>query len=198
MLGALFSTLFGMASVWGSEVGLSVQNISIFIASIYVGGLVLQYPVGWLSDRMDRRKLILWLSGAGAVLMAVSAALVLPFTLILGVALLLGGIINPLYSLLIATTNDHLTKEQMPAASSGLIFLNGFGAIFGPLVAGWMMQHIGDRGYFVLLSMLFAALAGYAAWRLSRRRSPRAQGSYTGLSPTASSLAVEAVLETKE
>jgi MFS family permease len=198
LTGGVYAAMFGMASVWGAMRGLTIGQIAAFGAALYVGGLVLQYPVGWLSDRMDRRKLILWLSGAGAVLMAVSAALVLPFTLILGVALLLGGIINPLYSLLIATTNDHLTKEQMPAASSGLIFLNGFGAIFGPLVAGWMMQHIGDRGYFVLLSMLFAALAGYAAWRLSRRRSPRAQGSYTGLSPTASSLAVEAVLETKE
>ena len=54
LIGGVFSAQFGMASVWGSEVGLSVRNISIFIGSVYVGGLVLQYPIGWMSDRLDR------------------------------------------------------------------------------------------------------------------------------------------------
>ena len=67
---------------------------------------------------------------------------------------MLGGIINPLYSLLIAHTNDYLSKEQMPAASAGLIFLNGFGAIFGPLVTGWLMGEVGARGYFLFIGAL--------------------------------------------
>ena len=75
--------------------------------------------------------------------MAVAALIPLPFLLEVVVAMLLGGIINPLYSLLIALTNDHLQKEDMPGASAGLIFLNGFGAIFGPLVAGWL-KLLGD------------------------------------------------------
>jgi len=107
----------------------------------------------------------------------------------------LGGIINPLYSLLIAHTNDYLSKEQMPAASAGLIFLNGFGAIFGPLVTGWLMGEVGARGYFLFIGALFALLAGYAAWRMTRRRAPKSTGSFTGLSPNASSLAVGAVMD---
>ena len=55
LMGGVFAAQFGMASVWGSEVGLSVRNLSIFVGSIYVGGLVLQYPIGWASDRFDRR-----------------------------------------------------------------------------------------------------------------------------------------------
>ena len=82
----------------------------------------------------------------------------------------------------------------MPGASAGLIFLNGFGAIFGPLVAGWLMGVIGPKGYFLIIGALFAGLAAYAAYRMTRRASPLHLGGYTGLSPTASSLAVGAVL----
>ncbi len=76
LLGGMFSAQFGMASVWGAQVGLSVRDISIFVAFIYVGGLVLQYPIGWLSDRMDRRKLVLWLSHCGGVVLSMPGAVV--------------------------------------------------------------------------------------------------------------------------
>lgn len=198
LTGGVYAAMFGMASVWGAMRALTIGQIAAYGASLYVGGLVLQYPVGWLSDRMDRRKLILWLSLAGAVVMMLAAAVKLPFVAVLVVGLLLGGTINPLYSLLIAATNDFLSREQMPAASSGMLFLNGFGAIFGPLVAGWLMGRIGPAGYFLFIGLLFAALAGYAAWRLTQRRTPRAQASFTGLSPNASSLAVGAVLEMEQ
>jgi MFS family permease len=194
LTGGVFSAMFGMASVYGAMSAMTVGQIAIFVAAMYVGGLVLQYPIGWLSDRMDRRALILWMSAAGAGVMLVAALVPLPFLFEVVVAVLLGGIINPLYSLLIALTNDHLKKEEMPGASAGLIFLNGFGAIFGPLVAGWLMGVIGPKGYFLIIGAFFAVLAVYAAYRISRRASPVHTGSYAGLSPTASSVAVEAVL----
>jgi MFS family permease len=195
LTGGIYAGMFGMAAVWGAMRALTFGQIAAYGAALYLGGLLLQYPIGWASDRMDRRALIMWLSVAGAVLMAVAAFVKLPFTLILPVALLLGGIINPLYSLLIALTNDYLNKEDMPGASAGLIFLNGFGAIFGPLASGWFMAQIGPGGYFLFLGLLFMVLAGYAAWRISRRSGPAAQAGFTGLSPNASSLAVGAVME---
>lgn len=194
LTGGVFSAMFGMASVYGAMSAMTIAQIAIFVAAMYVGGLVLQYPIGWLSDRMDRRALILWMSAAGAGVMLVAALIPLPFLFEVVVAMLLGGIINPLYSLLIALTNDHLKKEDMPGASAGLIFLNGFGAIFGPLVAGWLMGVIGPKGYFLIIGAFFAVLAVYAAYRITRRASPVHSGSYAGLSPTASSVAVEAVL----
>ncbi len=197
LTGGVFAAMFGMASVYGAMMGMSVGQIAAFVAAMYVGGLVLQYPIGWASDRLDRRVMILWMSLAGAGVMALAGLLVLPFTLELLVAAALGGIINPLYSLLISHTNDYLTKEEMPAASAGLIFLNGFGAIFGPLLAGWVMGALGPKGYFLVIGGFFAALGGYAAWRMTRRAAPTA-GVYAGLSPTASSLAVGVVLEQAE
>jgi MFS family permease len=134
------------------------------------------------------------LSLFGAAVMAVAAFVPMPFTLILVVALALGGMINPLYSLLIALTNDYLEKEEMPGASAGMIFLNGFGAIFGPLATGYLMGLIGKSGYFLFLGVLFLALGSYAAWRISRRPSLAGHSTYTGLSPNASSLAVGAIM----
>jgi len=184
-----------MASVWGAKSALTIGQIAGFGAALYTGGLLFQYPVGYLSDRIDRRALILWMSVGGAVVMAVAAAVSLPFSLILVVALLLGGTINPLYSLLIAHTNDFLSKEEMPSASARLIFLNGFGAIFGPIATGGLMEVVGKSGYFLFLAVLFALLAGYSGWRMTKREAPTDPGRYSGLTPTASSLAVGAVLE---
>ena len=198
LTGGVFAAMFGMASVWGAKAGLSVREISLFIGAMYVGGLILQYPIGWLSDRSDRRRLILGLSVAAALAMAVATVVDLPFVALLGIAMALGGITNPLYSLLIAYTNDFLQKEDMAAASSGLLFLNGLGAIFGPLATGWLMDKIGPHGFFLFIAANFIGLAGYAAWRMTRRNAPESTGGYANLTPQASALAVGAVMEQAE
>jgi MFS family permease len=195
LTGGVFSAMFGMASVWGAQEGLSVRDISLFVGALYVGGLVLQYPIGWLSDRMDRRTLIMALSGIAAFVMLVAGLAPLPFAALIIVALLLGGITNPVYALLIAHTNDFLSREQMAAASAGLIFLNGFGAIFGPTATGWMMETVGPRGFFLFIGILYIALTGYALYRMTRRTAPLVTGAFRGVTPTASPLAVGAVLD---
>jgi MFS family permease len=197
LTGGVFSAMFGMSAVWGGLAGLSVQQIAVFVAVMYLGGLVLQYPLGLASDRMDRRRLILWLSAAGAAAMAIPAVADLPVAGLLAAAFLLGGITNPLYALLIAYTNDFLPKEQMAAASAGLLFLNGFGAIFGPLATGWIMDAAGPSGFFLFIALMFAGLAAYAAWRMTRRRAPAKSGGAVTLAPTASAVAVGRLVEDK-
>lgn len=193
LTGGVFAAMFGMSSVWGTLVGLSVPQISLFVAMMYVGGLALQYPIGRMSDRMDRRQLILGLSVLGAIVLGVAAAIDLPFGGLLVVACVLGGVVNPLYALLIAYTNDFLAKDEMAAASAGLLFLNGFGAIFGPLVTGWLMETSGPGGFFAVIAALFAMLAAYAGWRMTQRAAPARSGSAMTVAPTASPLAVGAL-----
>lgn len=197
LTGGVFSAMFGMASVWGAQEGLTLGQISIFVGALYVGGLVLQYPIGWASDRMDRRKLIMGLSVVAALVMALAAFAPLPFPAYVGVAVILGGITNPVYALLIAHTNDFLSREQMAGASAGLIFLNGFGAIFGPTSTGWVMEQIGPSGFFLFIGILYAALAGYAIYRMTRRAAPSVSGAFRGVTPGTSPLAVDAVLDVK-
>jgi len=197
LTGGVYSAMLGMPSVWGMQAGLSVAEISIFVGAIMLGGLVFQYPMGWLSDRMDRRTLVMVLSAIGAGAMFLVFAFAPGFVVLATVALLLGGIVNPVYSLLIAHTNDFLPNEDMAGASSGLIFLNGLGAIAGPLVTGLMMETIGPNGFFLFIGLLLAWLALYALWRTTRRAAKTAAetGSAPVLVPSASVLAVEAVLE---
>lgn len=196
LMGGVFSAIFGMASVFGTEAGLSVPQISIFIAAIYLGGLIFQFPIGWLSDRMDRRRLIFALAVVAAVGMLVPVLVPVPFTLLLLVAMLAGGISNPLYSLLVAYTNDFLDNSDMAAASAGLLFINGVGAIGGPILTGWIMNAMGPYGFFLYIMVLMTALALYAAWRMTRRPAPAADttGAFAPLSPTATPLAIEVAL----
>ena len=170
IMGALFSAQFGMSAVYGASVGLSVAEISVFVSSIFVGALVLQFPVGWLSDRMDRRRLILILAlfGAGG---AVIGAAFGGFQAMLVAGFIVGGVSNPLYSMLIAYTNDYLEPDDMAAASGGLIFANGLGAIAGPLVTGWVMTRFGPEGFWVYLLALMIILALYTAYRMTQRPS---------------------------
>ena len=195
LTGGIFSAMFGMASVWGAQVGLTLGQISVFVGALYVGGLVLQYPIGWASDRFDRRKLIMGLSVAAALVMTVAAFAPLPFAGLIVVAVLLGGITNPVYALLIAHTNDFMSREHMAGASAGLIFLNGFGAIFGPTSTGWMMEKIGPSGFFLFIGVLYILLAAYAVYRMTRRSAPSVSGVFRGVTLGASPLAVDAVLE---
>lgn len=193
--GGIFSALFGMASVWGTEAGLSVRDISIFIASIYVGGLLMQYPIGRASDRMDRRIMVTALALLGFLIAFVVFVFKVPFVCFLAVGFLLGGITNPLYSLLIAHTNDFLETDQMASASSGMIFINGTGAIFGPLITGWMIGAFGPNGFFAFIGLLMGALATYAFWRMTRRAAPVDAGAFPTFTPQATAMAVGLVIE---
>ncbi|WP_411837117.1 MFS transporter [Paracoccus sp. ME4] len=197
LIGGVFSVLSGMSSVWGAQIGLSVAQISLFVAAIYAGGLVLQYPIGWISDRYDRRKLVLGMSAIGGLcgLVVVAAQ---PGTLGLVVAgAIMGGVANPVYALLLAYTNDYLDQSDMASASAGLLFIYGIGSMGGPLITGWMMGVIGPDGYWIYMGVLLALLTGYAGWRTTQRRAltPDEQGSFAVITPNATPLAVDAVLE---
>ncbi|PVH30099.1 MFS transporter [Pararhodobacter oceanensis] len=199
LLGGIFSAQFGMAAIWATQAGLNVRDLSIFIASIYVGGLVLQFPIGWLSDRMDRRGLIVSVSLAGALVLMVPIVTDPPFAVLLMVGAMMGGLSNPLYSLLLAYVNDYLDHSDMAAASAGLMFINGLGAISGPIITGWMMGYIGPSGFFLFMALLFGALFIYGMWRMMRNPgTPDNTGSYTTVMPTTSIYTVEAALEYNE
>lgn len=193
LLGGIFSALFGMAVVFGTQVSLSVSQISIFVAMIYTGGLVCQYPIGYFSDRMDRRVLILGLSAFGAVSCFVVFPFVTSFGALLLVGFITGGVSNPLYSLAIAYVNDYLEHDDMAAASAGLLFINGVGAIGGPLAVGLIMDAMGPGGFFIFIGLLMAIMAFYSAYRMTRRPSATMSGGYVSVPSTASSATLAAV-----
>lgn len=171
ILGGVFSAQFGMASVYGAQAGLSIAQISTFVATFFVGAVILQYPIGWISDRMDRRVLIIFVSAIGAIGSVIGMLFGADFNMLLVSAFLVGGMSNPLYSLLIAHTNDFLKHEDMAAASGGLLFINGLGAVFGPIVVGALMEKVGPSGFYMFTAVLFVVLVVYATYRSTRRPS---------------------------
>ncbi|MEM6478250.1 MAG: MFS transporter [Pseudomonadota bacterium] len=200
LLGGVFAANFGMSAVYGTMAGLSVQQISTFVAVIYIGAVVLQFPLGWFSDRMDRRVLILIAAALGGAAALLPYLIPGSFPIILVAGFLIGGTSNPLYSLLVAYTNDFLDYEDMASAAGGLIFLNGLGAIAGPLITGWVMGVFGPEGFFLLVALLMLGLAAYAAYRMTRRASLYAEDdyepvTYAPVSQTASPVAFEAAQE---
>lgn len=204
ILGGVFSAQFGMSSVYGAQVGLSVAQISTFVATFFVGSVLLQYPIGWLSDRMDRRVLIIFVSAIGGVGSVIGYLFGPDFNMLLVTAFIIGGMSNPLYSLLIAHTNDFLEHEDMAAASGGLLFINGLGAISGPLIVGALMESIGPGGFYLFTAVLFVILVGYAVWRATQRATIATEdtGTYVAMTqgyttPVSMEIAQEYAIETE-
>lgn len=197
LMGGVFAAQLAMASVYASRAGFSLPQLSSFIAAIYVGALILQLPIGWISDHMDRRKVIFGVAGIGALACALGVVVAESYLLGLGIAFVAGGMANPLYSLLIAHTNDYLDPEDMASSSGGLLFINGVGAVGGPVIAGWLIGSMGPKGYWVMQAVLMGSVALYALWRTTRRASVPVDetASYVTLMPSASPVAAELAQE---
>ena len=125
LLGNIYATQSGMGAVFGTQIGLTVTQIALFVAMLFAGALVLQYPIGWLSDRVDRRKLIFGAASLGAASCALGWITGGDLWLLIVAAFFGGGVTTPLYALFLAYTNDYLSAEQMPGASGGLVFTFG-------------------------------------------------------------------------
>ncbi len=194
LLGSVYATQSGMGAVFGSQIGLSAAQIALFVAMLFAGALVLQYPIGWLSDQMDRRKLIFGAATLGAASCALGWMTGGGLWLMMVAAFFAGGVTTPLYALFLAYTNDFLSAEDMASASGGLVFTFGLGAIAGPLAAGWAMQWLGPFAFWLVLGATFSAIAMYALYRMTQRPVVPVQEteSYLAVLPTASPVAVEA------
>lgn len=199
LLGGVFSAQFGMSAVYASNVGLTLPQISMFVATFYIGAMLMQYPLGWMSDRMDRRLLIFAVAFGGGVGSVIGMILGGEFTMLMIAAFLIGGMSNPLYSLLIAYTNDYLDHDDMAAASGGLVFINGLGAIAGPLITGWLMGQgvFGPSGFFLFMACLLFSMAAYAAYRMTQRPAIPSEdtGTMQAMYPSGTPVAVELAQE---
>ena len=172
--GALQGAMFGMGAVYARQAGLTVAETSYFMFLLIAGAALLQWPVGRLSDRIDRRKLIAVLALFGALApIAASVAVGYGSGGLIGVAPLIGAGPLLLYSLFNAYTNDHLRAAQMVAASSVLTLVYGFGAVLGPAAVGLLMDEIGPPGFLWTLAVGHAAIFGFALYRMTRRESPK-------------------------
>lgn len=171
--GIMQGAVFGMGAVYARQTGLTVAETSYFMFLLIAGAALLQWPVGRLSDRIDRRKLITGFALFGAVApIAAGIAAGYGSGPLIACAPLIGAGPLLLYSLFNAYTNDHLRHEQMVAASSALILVYGVGATLGPPAVGMLMDWVGPSGFLWVLAVGHAAIFGFALYRMTRRKSP--------------------------
>jgi MFS family permease len=175
--GLITSTIFSMGPVYARLRGLGTSGVATFMAVCILSGVVTQYPMGRLSDRIDRRTVIaIVCTFATLTAGSIVAFPDLPYGVFLLFAGLFSGFALTLYSLAVSHVNDKLEPGQMVAASSALLSLNGMAAATGPIFAGSLMAGFGPKAYFATLAALTGGLTIYDLWRKTRRTpTPAAQ-----------------------
>jgi MFS family permease len=150
-IGLTNGTFWSLAPIFALEHGLKASSIGLFMAVVIVGGAITQWPLGRLSDHLDRRVAI-----ASACILSSIIGLWLtlsfnnhPSNLLFISALCFGATSFPLYGLLVAHANDQAPEDAFIELSSGLLILYGLGAIAGPIMASVVMKYIGASGLFV-------------------------------------------------
>ena len=166
-VGLVESAVFGLGAVYGDAIGLDTARISLFLAVTLGGVLILQYPLGVLSDRFDREKLILAVALIGGLAALVIAVLGSPgFGLLLALGFAVGGLASPLYPLSVAEANDWLEENELVPAGASLVLAYSLGATTGPLAASAAMAAFGPSGLFAFAALVLFALAAFALYQL--------------------------------
>jgi len=169
-VGLVTATFFALGPVYAQRIGLDIRETSYFMAAAVLGTVLLQGPIGALSDRFDRRVILtlITLLTSVAALLCVPASQVSTEALFLAIALF-GGLAFPLYSVCIAYTNDHLKPNQMIAASGALVLVSGLGAVTGPVLFATIMDYYGIHALFWSIATVHALTAVFAIYRMISR-----------------------------
>lgn len=168
--GFAMGAFWGLAPVFAEHTSKDTSDIAIFMALSILGGGLMQWPIGWLSDHFDRRTVLMItaLSAAGACAAIVYMGLFRPEA-ILFAAMLFGATAFPVQALSVSHANDYVGSDERVLVSGTLLLVYGVGAVLGPLFAGFVMQQLGDIGLFYYIGAIFAFIGLYAIWRMTRR-----------------------------
>jgi len=190
-VGLVTATFFALGPVYGARIGLDVENISYFMAAAVAGTILLQGPVGALSDYFDRRIVLTTITILAALASAICVPLSQDSSLMLFLSVgLFGGLALPLYSICIAYTNDHLHPSQMVAASGALVLTGGLGAVLGPVMIASIMDQYGEQTFFWSMSGVHGSMGLFAIYRMTRSasvpRNKQGHNTATAAHPTGS------------
>jgi len=165
--GLINGSFWGMGAVYAHTAGLSTQGISLFMAMVVLGGILSQWPLGRLSDRIDRRLVLAGL----AVAITIASLAIAKFggethNAMFALGWLYGAAAFPLYAISIAHVNDVLSSEDFVPASSALLLLYALGAVFGPFIGGAAIETFDAPGLFYFNAVVSTALFAFTLKRL--------------------------------
>jgi MFS family permease len=162
-----------LGPVYGQRIGLAVSDVAFLMAGALLGGSLLQFPLGRLSDRMDRRKVLVGIA-AGAVAIGVIIAFFDPRspTLVVAMVILYGAMAYPMYALAVAHANDFAAAEDFIKIAGGLLLLYGVGTMIGPIVAAFVMERYAPQGLFAYTAAVHLLIIAHTLFRMTRRAAP--------------------------
>ncbi|MCG6971305.1 MAG: MFS transporter [Gammaproteobacteria bacterium] len=180
-------SFWALGALYAHSLGFEEPGIAQFMSAVIFGGALLQVPIGHLSDRHDRRKVL-----TIVCFCTVLAALGIFFFAehskagFLLCAVFYGGFSFAVYSLAVAHTNDHIDTHDVMNATRGLLLLNGIGAATGPIIAGILMQWFGGQSLILYFATVFGLLGSFSLYRMVFGVSiaPEDQGEFVAMSRT--------------
>jgi MFS family permease len=175
MNGLVLTGFYTVGPLFGLTLGFDQQHVVYSMACVSLGGLFLQWPIGYISDKVDRLHALI---GLGLGVLAVATGLVTvdkrtPFVLIGLMFAIFGGLAESLYAVGVAHANDRADKTDYVALSSTLLFTWALGAAIGPTTGTYAMELISPNAFFGYVIALTAFFTLFAAWRLHRRKFDR-------------------------
>ncbi|MET2827332.1 MFS transporter [Mesorhizobium shangrilense] len=169
-VGVTNSAFRTLSPVYAEQIGLSVADVVTFVSVGIFGGAIIQYPLGYLSDRWDRRYVLL-ITTSCALLAALALAFIAgsnPF-LNFVIVFTFGCFAMPLYSLSAAHSNDRADKGEFVLINAALMLFYSFGAIGGPFAASTAMQYFGPSALFVFSAIVYAIFIAVILYRMRAR-----------------------------
>lgn len=174
--GMVNGAFWGLSPVFASSIGMNELHIALFISLTVIGGAVLQWPVGLLSDRLDRRTVLTGTTFiGGAIALAMYKLTGLNEVLLLSGGFLFGAFAFSLYSLSVSHVNDRLEAGQTLEAARGLLQLYGIGAAVGPIIAGYTMQYLGPSSLLLFFAFWMLLLGMFSLTRMRISEAPPAE-----------------------
>ena len=172
LVGFVNGTFWSLAALYIERLNLGTLVVSNFMTAMILGSAIGPYPIALLSDRMDRRVVII-ATAAGAALCEIGLILAgARIELLYPIAFCLGLALPVLYPLVAAHTNDRMGKQGSLMIASTLLFLYCVGAISGPVIAATLMTRFGDVMLFIYCASVHAAIIAFVLWRMLKRVAP--------------------------
>jgi len=171
LTGVSNGTFGTLAAVYGRDIGLDLAGIALFVSASILAGAAAQIPVGYISDKMDRRYVVIGI----AIVAIISDGFFLnnapkdTWSAVIHAAVF-GAAIFTFYPVLVAHANDHAAPEDSLQTSGGLLLMIGVGSIVGPLIAGALMSAWNEQGLFIVTLVSHTLILLYAIWRLTQRK----------------------------
>ncbi len=181
--GLIHSAIFGVGAVYATSLNFTIFEISLFLFLITIAGALFQFPIGYFSDKSDRRIILIACtfissifcvfsiiaSGTSLENMYLASSVGMDKVMFLICITFYAGFALPMFTLNLAYVNDFIDKEKFVAAGAGLQIIFGIGAMGGPFLASVFMSQYGANGFFVYLAIFHILIGMFGMYRITKR-----------------------------